>query len=371
MGELHKSDGKASQGKQEKDKVARRDGLLGCIKQGLASGSAEMPGEAESSDMERVWEAMVANPVAIESSLGVSVIACMECAVAELVHAPKRAVAAIWSAGTPRGRRGAAKVLALVAAAAATLPVDVSEVYHAIRGQEFLKLYVAQQGLEAGDRLVGWLAADCAGGALSRAIEKSGFSFWLAVGMSAFASWLHALVLLSRAVAMDALLSQPVKQVWAICVPSVAAEVRAHAFKRVDPGKAAVVAGQDVLERVHVLCCLAFVMSQRDLLPPPLSIAAVLASTYLADTVKHAAAGRLNCLHPHSFYQLGRRVLASSPGPASARMLSFAAAPPAALLLRASHLLSRPTAVPLALVGAKVLLACSLFSLRARWPSPS
>lgn len=243
---------------------------------------------------------------------------------------------------------------------------DVSIIYHFIRGQEVIKLYVLFSVLEICDKLLYSFGADMLealassaaglvasfsapeGGAGGAAAQLSLDVFLLGASVMA-----HALVLLTLAITLNVAVNSHNNALLALLISSNFAEVKGYVFKRMDAAKVGQLACQDAVERVHLAACLAFVAAQAveprgrgqghaggGGVPPPLRAAAplILAAEVVIDLVKHAFMAKFNDIKPESYSEVLRELArrASRVQAHQAHLvLGFVPMAPAALLLRA------------------------------------
>jgi hypothetical protein len=265
---------------------------------------------------------------------------------------------------------------------------DMSVIYHFIRSQEIIKLYVLYSVLECCDQLLCSFSVDMLealasstsslaallagdGDESPRSLRGVPLAEWaLDVGLLAGSGCAHALVMLTQAITLAVAVNSSNNALLALLISTNFREVKGYVFKRMDAprvvsaprtceprrtSRAAAAASQsqlacqDAVERAHLAVYLAFICAQHveasgsaraGLLHANLRLAAplVLATEPLIDLLKHAFMAKFNDIGPDVYGGMLRE-LAGRAARVQAHeahlVLGFAPLAPAALLLRA------------------------------------
>jgi len=335
----------------------------------------------------RVYNTLWAVPRRLEEMQAYSALLCADALLAQLVSLPVRAALsgarlALGAAAAARGRAPPRALQPLLEAAlgegvlvaiffltvAVLYAQDVSVVYHFIRSQEVIKLYVLYSVLECCDQLLCSFSADMlealasstAGVAALAAGAGSGGSphrgraaplaeWLLDAGLLAGSGCAHALVMLTQAITLAVAVNSASNALLALLISTNFREVKGYVFKRMDAPRVSQLACQDAVERAHLAAYLAFICCQHvevagslraGLLHPNIRLAAplVLLTEPLIDLLKHAFMAKFNDIGPEAYGGLLRELAgrAARVQPHEAHLvLGFAPLAPAALLLRA------------------------------------
>ena len=250
----------------------------------------------------------------------------------------------------------------LLFAVASTHAVDVSVMYHYIRGQDVIKLYMACYVLETFDKLC------CAfNGNVLDALQHSVFKCvdaasrgtwwdqthavsWLSVDVLLAGSCVcaHSFILLTHAVTLSVAVNSHANALLLVLVSNNFAELKSHAFKRMEGEKLFAVVRMDVVERVHLTVCLLFVVAQRIAaagsvgaaltLRMARDVTMVLGSEVFVDLLKHAFMSKFNNLRPETYRRFLRQMCREHVMLAQSyklhRVVGFTPLAPAAVLLR-------------------------------------
>ena len=249
---------------------------------------------------------------------------------------------------------------------------DVAVLYHTIRRQEVVKLFVLYSVLEMSDKLLCSFGADMleatAGSSSRVAAGQAGAPASLALdatllGLSVLA---HAYTLLTQArisifyfISSKFILTQALtlavavnshsNALLAVLISTNFAEIKGYVFKRMDAAKVGQLACQDAVERAHLAACLLVVAAQHvqsaksvtaGLAQPHLraSVPLVLAVEPLIDIVKHAFMAKFNDVPPAAYAEVARDMARRAQRVRAHQahlVLGFVALAPTALLLRA------------------------------------
>ena len=241
--------------------------------------------------------------------------------------------------------------------------VDVSVLYHYIRGQEVIKLYLACSVLECFDKLCS--AFNC------HVLDALQNSVFLVVSASArsetrgaqFVAWAqlffdtglalatttaHTLILLTHAVTLSVAINSHTNAMLLVLISNNFGEIKGHVFKKMDDAKVFTAARMDIVERVHLSVQLLFVAAQRVTASGSVVLGLdrkllkdsmmVLGSEIGVDVFKHAFISKFNGLRPRVyrgfFRQLCREHVKLAQSYKLHRVVGFVPLAPAAVLLK-------------------------------------
>lgn len=344
--------------------------------------SPDVPGRRPTPDRykrARVYNTLWGVPRRLEQMAAFAALVCADALLATLVTLPIRSasaavrLAASW--GAPSRRVVLEQLLTdgvLVAIFAVSVGLlyrqDVSVIYHSIRSQEVVKLYVLFSVLELCDKLLQSFGADMlealaasaagvaahlspAAGELDvQAVRSACLDYLLDAALLTASVLAHALVLLTAAVTLGcAANSHASGTLLAVLLSSNFTEVKGYVFKRMDSGKVSQLVCQDAVERAHLAVLLLFLAAQQvevhhsvfvGLTDPRLRSAAVsvLLCEPLVDVLKHSFMSKFNDIGPSCYSNVLQQLASRAQRVQSHQahlVLGFVPMAPAALLLRA------------------------------------
>jgi hypothetical protein len=376
--------------------------------------SPDVPGRRPTPDRykrARVYNTLWGVPRRLEQMAAFAALVCADALLATLVTLPIRsASAAVRLAGSWGGRgRGAPSrrvvleqlltdgVLVAIFAVSVGLLYrqDVSVIYHSIRSQEVVKLYVLFSVLELCDKLLQSFGADMlealaasaagvaahlspAAGELDvQAVRLACLDYLLDAALLTASVLAHALVLLTAAVTLGcAANSHASGTLLAVLLSSNFTEVKGYVFKRMDSGKVSQLVCQDAVERAHLAVLLLFLAAQQvevhrsllgGLADPRLRSAAVavLLCEPLVDVLKHSFMSKFNDIGPSCYANVLQQLASRAQRVQSHQahlVLGFVPMAPAALLLRALP----PAAAAAGFVAVRHAVAALLLAVCAK-----
>ena len=186
---------------------------------------------------------------------------------------------------------------------------DASRLYHMIRGQSALKLYVIFNLIDVADKLLGSFGLDVLdayqeGGGHDDVLHPV-LHFMVAI----LYTLLHATVLLYQMLTLNVAVNSFSHALLTLLVSNQFVEIKSAVFKKFDPDTLMQLAGGDGVERVQLTLYI-LMIALRDwtegsiawgrLLPPLLSI---YASELVVDWLKHAFITKFNNLSPRLYSQ--------------------------------------------------------------------
>jgi hypothetical protein len=251
----------------------------------------------------------------------------------------------------------------LAGAVVAAGHVDVSVLYHYIRGQEVIKLYLACSVLECFDKLCS--AFNChvldalqnsvflvvsasarSDGRGAQAVAWAQLAF--DTGLALATTTAHTLILLTHAVTLSVAINSHTNAMLLVLVSNNFGEIKGHVFKKMDEAKVFTAARMDIVERVHLSVQLLFVAAQRVTASGSVALGLdrkllvdsmmVLGSEVGVDVFKHAFVSKFNGLRPRVyrgfFRQLCREHVKLTQSYKLHRVVGFVPLAPAAVLLK-------------------------------------
>ena len=252
----------------------------------------------------------------------------------------------------------------LAAAVFLSYSLDVSVLYHYVRGQEVIKLYMAASVLECFDKLCcsfNGNVLDALTHSVDKIVDTAQHKFsrrWdvficilqliVDVILSTFATASHTFVLLLHAVTLSVAMNSHTNAMLLVLISNNFSEMKGHVFKKQDEAKLFGVTRLDIIERVHLTVCLLFVAAQRIIAAGSISggltkkfatdCVLVLGSEVFVDIVKHSFMAKFNSLRPVTYRRYFRQFCREHVKLAQSykihRVVGFVPLAPAALLLR-------------------------------------
>ena len=254
-------------------------------------------------------------------------------------------------------------LMLLLAAVAANNAVDVSVVYHWIRGQDVIKLYMACSVLECFDKLC--CAFNChvldalqnstyvvvsvaASSASMTDLVHAVIQLSVDVVLALSATVSHTMIMLLHAVTLSVAINSHTNAMLLVLISNNFGEIKGHVFKRMDPDKLFSVARMDIVERVHLGVCLLFVVAQRITAAGSVAggltrkmlkdSAMVMGSEVFVDVFKHAFMSKFNGLRPRVYRGFSRQLCREHVKLAQSykihRVVGFVPLAPAAVLIK-------------------------------------
>ena len=227
------------------------------------------------------------------------------------------------------------KMSLIAAGTFALFRLNPSHMYHSVRGQSTVKLYVIFNLLEVGDKL-------CASFGVDVLMAISGgdqpVQWWIVVVGAVYAV-VHSVVLLFQLITLNVAINSYSNALLTLLVSNQFVELKSAVFKKFDSDNLFQLACGDVVERFQLSLYLAIIliMSIPDHHDRILfAVAAVWGSELLVDWFKHAFIGKFNHISSHVY----RRFTAahfrdiSGGGDDIARRMGFTIIPFACIFIR-------------------------------------
>jgi len=304
---------------------------------------------------ERVFDLLWYIPLALEKFCLYGGLLCADAILGLFTSLPVRVmsqtVRLLWSVATDLGDKKSSKrrawgihpyarehlndvlwLFMLCVAVTYTHLLDISVMYHYIRGQEVIKLYMACAVMETFDKLLCSFSSNVLDalqnsvhGCVTMATDGSAMDqvhsvFRLAVDviLSTCATVAHTFVLLTHAVTLSVAINSHTNAMLLVLISNNFSEMKGHVFKKQDPEKLFGVSRLDVIERVHLCVCLMFVGAQRIMAAGSIEAAftakflndilLVLGSEIFVDIVKHSFMAKFNSLRPGVYRRFYRQI---------------------------------------------------------------
>lgn len=231
-------------------------------------------------ERERIYDMIFRLPWRCEVLLHTGFFVCVNSFLSLLTVMPIRVLLMFWGALKKRQfRRPSSSELSdlacfLVLASGTILlgRTDISLIYHMIRGQSTIKLYVVYNILEIFDRLCQSFCGDVFGALFSSAAglaisppEKLRFSTWRFVSdlaLTMVASILHSFILLAQAITLSTCIVAHNNALLALLVSNNFAEIKSSVFKRFSKDNIHGLVYADAIERFHISAFLVSVLAQ-------------------------------------------------------------------------------------------------------------
>ncbi|XP_010926087.1 protein POLLEN DEFECTIVE IN GUIDANCE 1 isoform X2 [Elaeis guineensis] len=195
---------------------------------------------------------------------------------------------------------------------------DISLIYHIIRGQGIIKLYVVYNVLEIFDKLCQSFGEDVLQVLFNSAEGLSNCSpdnmifqlmrFILDEAIAIIAFVVHSFILLAQAITLSTCIIGHNNALLALLVSNNFSEVKSNVFKRVSKENLHSLVYYDIIERFHITTYVLFVLSQNILEaegPWFESFAIDVLQVYLCetfiDTIKHSFLAKFNEIKPSAY----------------------------------------------------------------------
>ncbi|XP_057542392.1 protein POLLEN DEFECTIVE IN GUIDANCE 1 isoform X2 [Amaranthus tricolor] len=231
-------------------------------------------------ERERVYDTIFRLPWRCELLIDVGFFVCLNSFLSLLTIIPTRALVTLWRFFTKRQPKthSAAELsdfgCLLVLFGGITLlgRTDISLIYHMIRGQGIIKLYVFYNVLEIFDKLWQSFGGDVFQ-TLFNSAERLACSspessrYWLErylidLVLAAVASIVHSFILLVQAVTLSTCIVAHNNALLALLVSNNFAEIKSNVFKRFSKDNVHSIVYSDSIERFHITAFLIFVLAQ-------------------------------------------------------------------------------------------------------------
>ncbi|KAE8076396.1 hypothetical protein FH972_015051 [Carpinus fangiana] len=277
-------------------------------------------------ERERVYDTIFRLPWRCELLIDVGFFVCLDSFLSMLTVMPTRIVMTLWRLLCTRQfkMRSAAELsdfgCFLIMACGVTLlqRTDISLIYHMIRGQGTIKLYVVYNVLEIFDKLCQNFNGDVlqtlfnsAEGLASCPPESMTFWLWrfifdLALAMAA--SIVHSFILLAQAITLSTVIVAHNNALLALLVSNNFSEIKSNVFKRFSKDNIHSLVYFDSVERFHISAFMLFVLAQNILEAEGPWLESFLFNALMVyicemaiDIIKHSFIGKFNDIKPIAY----------------------------------------------------------------------
>ncbi|ETW81011.1 hypothetical protein HETIRDRAFT_155012 [Heterobasidion irregulare TC 32-1] len=242
------------------------------------------------SHQELKWERVsnfLAIPVAMEKIMGFGFVLCLDSFLYTFTIHPIRFVFALWRVLTNLASRSKAplppsqkadilRTLLLALSIMILVPLtDASKIYHSIRGQDTIKLYVIFNALEIADRLcasIGQDIIDCLFSRstlllLSRRVPLSTHTLRpiLFFGLATLYIVVHALVMVYQLLCLNVAINSYDNALLSLLMSNQFVEIKGSVFKKFEKDNLFQITCADIVER-FTLCLMLFFVAFRNLI---------------------------------------------------------------------------------------------------------
>ncbi|OAY29335.1 protein POLLEN DEFECTIVE IN GUIDANCE 1 [Manihot esculenta] len=277
-------------------------------------------------ERERVYDTIFRLPWRCELLIDVGFFVCLDSFLSLLTIMPTRMLMTLWRLLSARQfkKPSAAELsdvgcfLVLASGVALLERTDISLIYHMIRGQGTIKLYVIYNVLEVFDKLCQSFGGDVlqtlfnsAEGLASCSEENPRFWIWRFMSDQALAmafSILHSFILLAQAIALSTCIIAHNNALLALLVSNNFAEIKSNVFKRFSKDNIHNLVYSDSIERFHISAFLLFVLAQNILEAEGpwfesflFNALMVFICEILIDIIKHSFLAKFNDIKPIAY----------------------------------------------------------------------
>ncbi|XP_015579895.1 protein POLLEN DEFECTIVE IN GUIDANCE 1 [Ricinus communis] len=277
-------------------------------------------------ERERVYDTIFRLPWRCELLIDVGFFVCLDSFLSLLTIMPTRILITIWRfLNTRQFKKPSASELSdigcfivLTSGVALLEHTDISLIYHMIRGQGTIKLYVVYNVLEIFDKLCQSFGGDVlqtlfnsAEGLASCSKENMRFWMWRFISDQALAmafSILHSFILLAQAITLSTCIVAHNNALMALLVSNNFAEIKSNVFKRFSKDNIHSLVYSDSVERFHISAFLLFVLAQNILEAEGPWFESFLSNALmvffcemLIDIIKHSFLAKFNDIRPIAY----------------------------------------------------------------------
>ncbi|XP_024524348.1 protein POLLEN DEFECTIVE IN GUIDANCE 1 [Selaginella moellendorffii] len=305
-----------------------------------------------------VYNTLVHVPWRCELLILVGFFACLDSFLSLLVATPVRVVIALWRRLRERRALQARDLsdfgclLVLVLGVLFLQQADISYIYHSIRFEPNIKLYVIYNMLEVFDKLFQSFGVD-----VLQVLYFSAMNYVSnAAGLQTFAlNWLiavgcftvHSFIILFEAISLSAALHYAAtnRSLLVLLMSNNFAEIKSTVFKRFNKQNMHDLAHTDTVERFHLLTCLFFAFAQNIILVegPWMQLffyhaAMVMFCESFVDLIKHSFLAKVNQVMPAAYTEflemLCEQIASSRKDSSRSKALRFIPLGPACVVIK-------------------------------------
>ncbi|XP_022865230.1 protein POLLEN DEFECTIVE IN GUIDANCE 1 [Olea europaea var. sylvestris] len=277
-------------------------------------------------ERERVYDTIFRLPWRCELLINVGFFVCLDSFLSLLTIMPARIITYFWKLLRTRQFKKLSSaelsdlgcLVVLVTGVALLQQTDISLIYHMIRGQGTIKLYVVYNVLEIFDKLFQSFGGDVmqalfnsAAGLATSSPENMQFWLWRFFSDEVLAvatSIVHSFVLLAQAITLSTCIVAHNNALFAMLVSNNFAEIKSNVFKRYSKANVHSLVYLDSVERFHILAFILSVLAQNILEAEGpwfesflFNALVVYLCEVMIDVIKHSFIAKFNDIKPIAF----------------------------------------------------------------------
>ncbi|XP_009773647.1 protein POLLEN DEFECTIVE IN GUIDANCE 1 [Nicotiana sylvestris] len=299
-----------------------------CFMEEMYAGNSLRSTVARGDDKERqrVYDTIFRLPWRCELLINVGFFVCFDSFLSLLTVMPTRIIMICWRFLKTRQFKKLSAVelsdigccVALASGAILLQQTDISLIYHMIRGQGTIKLYVVYNVLEVFDRLFQSFSGDVmqtlfntAEGLANSSTESMQLwmrRFIMDEVVAVASSILHSFILLAQAITLSTCIVAHNNALFALLVSNNFAEIKSNVFKRYSKDNVHNLVYYDSVERFHISAFLLFVLAQNLLEADGPWFESFLCNAFVVyvsemtiDIIKHSFIAKFNNIKPIAF----------------------------------------------------------------------
>lgn len=277
-------------------------------------------------ERERVYDTIFRLPWRCELLINVGFFVCLDSFLSLMTIMPARIITCFWRLLRTRQFKKLSSaelsdlgcLVVLVTGVALLQQTDISLIYHMIRGQGTIKLYVVYNVLEIFDRLFQSFGGDVmqalfnsAAGLATCSPDNMQFWLWRFISdevLAVASSIVHSFVLLAQAITLSTCIVAHNNALFAMLVSNNFAEIKSNVFKRYSKANVHSLVYLDSVERFHILAFILFVLAQNILEAEGPWFESFLSNALVVyfcevmiDVIKHSFIAKFNDIKPIAF----------------------------------------------------------------------
>ncbi|XP_073066064.1 protein POLLEN DEFECTIVE IN GUIDANCE 1-like [Primulina eburnea] len=277
-------------------------------------------------ERERVYDTIFRLPWRCELLINIGFFVCFDSFLSLLTIMPTRIVITIWRRLKTRQfeRASSAELsdfgcfVVLVTGVTLLQQADISLIYHMIRGQGIIKLYVVYNVLEIFDKLCQSFVGDVMQALFNSAdglanCSQENMRFWLRrfildEALAVVSSIVHSFILLAQAVTLSTCIVAHNNALFAMLVSNNFAEIKSNVFKRYSKDNLHSMVYFDSIERFHISAFILFVLAQNILEAEGPWFESFISNALVVyfceviiDVIKHSFIAKFNDIKPIAF----------------------------------------------------------------------
>lgn len=277
-------------------------------------------------DLEQIMNILKV-PAEIEQLMTFSLLACLNCFLHFFTILPLRIIhgLSLHRSGLRKIRKELITGALIVGSCLILITIDTSRIYHKIKGQNAIKLYMIFQVLEMAEKLLSSIGLDLFSTVLSSNTIKYKHKLIGLYIACCLCQTLHSLIFIYQILAMNVAVNSYSNSLWTLLLSMQFAEIKASVFKRIDKEGLFQLAIADIVERFQLIIFLIVIAVRNfvaagntwiDVLPHSWNlhsthsllvgvffgpIITVIGSELIVDWVKHAYIIKFNRIRPHVY----------------------------------------------------------------------